>query len=124
MLVLSLLRWWYGSGWVWAGSRLKERLSRIGRDYSVSILFKTLFKPWKQIISTAGSQSTIGIKFNILIDNLVSRIVGFMVRSMTLMAAGFIWLLTLVVGLGVLMVWPAIPALVVFIPLISFGVVL
>lgn len=124
MLVIPLLRWWYGSGWVWAANRLRSRLGRIGRDYSVSILLKTLFSPWKQIISTAGAQSTISIKFNILIDNLVSRLVGFMVRSLTLFAAGVIWLLTFVIGVGVLLVWPVVPATLVFIPLIAFGVLL
>jgi len=124
MLVLSLMRWWYGSGWVWAAGRLRARLGRVGRDYSVPILLKTLFSPWKQLITTAGQTSTISIKFNILIDNLVSRLVGCMVRSMTLLAAGFIWLLTLIIGVGVLILWPIIPAMLVFIPLIAFGVLL
>lgn len=123
MLVIALFRWWYGSGWLWAAARLRHRLSGVGREYSVGILVKTLFSPWKQIISTSGAQSTIGLNFNIMIDNLVSRMVGFTVRSLTLLAAGFIWLLTLAVGVVVLAAWPVVPLLFGIIPLYAFGVV-
>lgn len=124
MLVFSLISWWYGSGWVWAAGRVKARLARISRDYSVSILLKTLFSPWKQLITSTGATSNINLKFNIFIDNLVSRIVGFMVRSLTLLAAGVILVLTLTIGLFVLVLWPVIPGLLILIPLISFGVLL
>jgi hypothetical protein len=124
MLVIALFSWWYGSGWLWAANRLRARLTGVGREYSVGILLKTLFSPWKQIISTTGAQSTIGLNFNIMLDNLISRFVGLTVRSLTLLAAGFIWLLTLAVGLAVLLIWPAVPLLFGIIPLVAFGVVL
>ncbi|HTE57263.1 MAG TPA: hypothetical protein VK694_00820 [Verrucomicrobiae bacterium] len=123
MLVIALYRWWYGSGWLWAAARLRHRLSGVGREYSVNILLKTMFSPWKQIISSSGAQSTIGLKFNMMIDNLVSRMVGFTVRSLTLMAAGFIWLTTLTIGLVILIAWPIIPLLFGIIPLYAFGVI-
>jgi len=123
MLAISLFRWWYGSGWAWAAGRLGQRLRNVIRDYSVSILIKTLFKPWKQIIAAGGAQTAMGMKFNMMVDNLISRLVGLMVRSLTLVAAMLIWMATALVGGLVLVAWPVVPALLVIIPLYAFGVI-
>lgn len=107
MIVLMWAQWWYGAGWKQCATRVADWLKAVEASFSLGILLKTLFSPWKQVIT--GSAGSIGDRFRAFIDNLVSRFVGFGIRIITLIAAG----ITLAVGVlgGALLVvaWPLIP---------------
>jgi len=77
--------------------------------FSVDVLIKTLFSPWKRIISLPGR--SLDEKFRAAIDNLVSRVIGFMVRILVLIAAVIIMIVTLAVGVALAILWPLIPFL-------------
>jgi hypothetical protein len=109
MLVVAFLQWWYGPGWRDAGNRLAARIRETYLNFSVPILLRTLFSPWKRIISPAGG--SFDMKMRALIDNAVSRAVGFAVRLIALISACALIAFFVIVGGALLVLWPALPLL-------------
>jgi hypothetical protein len=119
MFALELVAWWYGAGWRGAVAHAKLRLAHISDMFSVPILLRTLFAPWRRIITYPGK--SINDKFKAISDNAVSRLVGFLVRLMALLAAGVLLISYLLIGLVIIVLWPLVPLL--GIGLIIWGVV-
>ncbi|MCE7936203.1 hypothetical protein DYH10_00185 [Candidatus Saccharibacteria bacterium CPR2] len=122
MLLIAFFNWWYGQGWVWIAKRSINKIQNLADNFSVGILLRTLFAPWKQIVFYTGTQSAIGIKLRALVDNMVSRLVGFMVRTFVLIAAGFSLVLATVAGILIVVLWPLLPILVIVLALAGVGV--
>jgi hypothetical protein len=119
MLAYEFLRWWYGPGWSGVVRNLQRRLKGVGEAFSVGILLRTLFAPWRRIVSYPGAG--IGPHLRAMGDNLVSRCVGFLVRLLVLIAAAFSAVALLALGFVQLVAWPVLPPAA--IGLIVWGVV-
>ena len=113
MLAVALLQWWYSRGWLETGKRGLGMASSVVQSFSVPILAKTLFAPWKQIVALKPANDNIQLKLRRVLDNLVSRVVGFMVRSLTLLTALIMALFALAIGVVMIVIWPLIPVSVV-----------
>jgi len=109
MLLVAFLRWWYGPGWRDTASALSERMHHTMMAWSMPILVRTMFAPWRRIIT--ASTGSLDQKLRALVDNLVSRLVGFMVRLAALMAACAMLTCYAVLGGLVLILWPVLPIL-------------
>ncbi len=73
-------------------------------------LIRTLFKPFRQISAdTAKASSSLDLKFHMLIDRLVSRSVGFVSRLILLLAGCIILILSGLLSLILIILWPFIP---------------
>jgi hypothetical protein len=107
MLMLQLFAWWYVRGWQDIARASGTRLIRVAHLFSVPILMRTLWAPWRRIITYPGA--SIDAKLRAIGDNLVSRAIGFTVRLLVLITAALILLLTATVGLIVILLWPLIP---------------
>jgi hypothetical protein len=107
MFMLGLFSWWYGAGWKGVLSATGRRLSSLADMFSVTILLRTLFSPWKRIISYPGA--SLDARLRAFGDNLVSRVIGFTVRFFVLLAASVAFVLLLAAGLVELVVWPLLP---------------
>lgn len=107
-MMLELLRWWYGPGWVGAFKRISTRTAGVAHAFSAGTLLKTLFAPWKRI---QYSGKSFDAKVQAAMDNLVSRTVGFTVRLLVLLAAGFMITGSIVLSLVIVIVWPLVPVL-------------
>lgn len=94
------------------GQRFLSLAQGVYQSFSVPTLLRTLFAPWRQTIAPAGPNRNIKERWRGLIDNLVSRVVGFGMRSATLIAAVIETVVISVVGTALIIVWPAVPALV------------
>ncbi len=104
-MVFYLLRWWYGRGFGWAVERIYAQLTGIGQTLAVSVLLKTWFAPWKQITTTIGSTNFM----QKIVDSMISRLLGFFVRTFMLIFA-LIWaILVLALGAVWLALWVVIP---------------
>lgn len=77
-------------------------------------LLKTMFAPFKQNYGKSR-KGGIDALVQIAIDNSVSRIIGFTVRSFLLMAGLICLFFVLLSGLIAIALWPLVPAL----PIIS-----
>jgi hypothetical protein len=111
MLAAAFISWWYGAGWRLIGKRVSRRLDRTLESFSVPTLARTLFAPWKRIVTTPGAG--IGAHLRAAGDNFISRLVGFSVRCIVLVAATVSMGGIAVFGLIQFVIWPLIPVLVV-----------
>lgn len=107
MLAFEFFQWWYGQGWRLQAQNLQRRMSRTSALFSAPILLRTLFSPWRRIITYPGA----GLEAHVraATDNLVSRMVGFFVRLMVLFSAVIILALLFVAGIVELVIWPVLP---------------
>ena len=109
MLVVAFIQWWYGPGWRDAATQLTTRLRTTLMSFSVPILLRTMFAPWRRITTDPGK--SLQDKLRAMVDNAVSRLVGFMVRLMALGAAMLLLTLTAVIGGLIVALWPLLPIL-------------
>ena len=107
MLVASFFSWWYGRGWSMVAGSFGPRLNTVLASFSVNQLVRTLFAPWRRIITEPGSN--IEERFRAAIDNLFSRMIGFVVRLFVLLAAMTTLVAVAVLTAVELVVWPLLP---------------
>lgn len=117
MAIAYLLGWWYGRGWFWLLACIKDQFVAINENFSVSILIRTWFAPWKQIQSPASFQNFL----QSAIDNLISRFIGATVRTGMLLTAFVLHSLLSVGGVVALIAWPLLPLLVIALPTAWLG---
>ncbi len=107
MLAFSIFTWWYGQGWSAVAKNISQILSGISKLFSVPLLMRTLFAPWRRIITYPGA--SLDTKLRAYGDNIVSRAIGFMVRLLVLLTALVATILAILYGVLVLILWPIIP---------------
>jgi hypothetical protein len=107
MLALAFFSWWYGRGWRDVATNIGPRLSGVAASFSVTQLLRTLFAPWRRIITYPGDN--LSTKLHALGDNIFSRAIGFVVRLLVLLAALIVIIVTLVFSVAELVVWPLLP---------------
>jgi hypothetical protein len=107
MLMLEYVRWWYGRGWAGATKRAEHNMSLLADMFSVSILLRTLFAPWKRIISYPGAG--LDAHLRAFLDNLVSRFIGFFVRVIVLFVAGILFVVIGILSVLQIILWPVVP---------------
>ena len=110
MLLTAFIYWWYGDGWKSVFASYGRRLHGLSETFSIRQLSRTLFEPWRRIISYPGS--SIGEKFRAWGDNIVSRAVGFCVRILFLLGALFSAIAIIIFTTVELVLWPLIPILI------------
>ncbi len=84
-----------------------KRIVRVSHLFSLPILLRTLWAPWRRIISYPGAG--LDAKLRAVGDNMVSRVIGFTVRVLVLITACLIVLLTSVLQLIFVILWPLLP---------------
>ena len=115
-MALELFQWWYSRGWATLLRRTNNNFVILSETFSAGTLLRTLFAPWKRIITYPGA--SLDAHMRAFADNLISRIVGFVVRIFVLFAFVLLGMLALVASVIQLVIWPLIPpAMVVFIVL-------
>lgn len=109
MVIILALRWWYSAGWLWAWQRsVKERVRWCIEAFSMPALVRTWFSPFKQTYSKAR-EGSIDLKVQAAVDNLVSRIIGTLARTVILIAGLVCMISSVVSGILIVLIWPFIP---------------
>ncbi len=111
-MIFEMLRWWYVTGWVQAARRIGSWTSSVEHMFSLSLLLRTLFAPWRRIVSYAGKG--LDARIHASLDNLVSRAVGFVIRIFVILAAGVAMLGALILSVLMVVIWPLLPLSFVF----------
>lgn len=111
-MFLEFFKWWYDSGWRGAWRGAGKRINKVQESFAIPVLLKSLFAPWKRIVSNPGR--SLDDKFRASIDNLVSRTVGFFVRLGTLIVATIIIILSGILGFVGAILWPILPLIFVY----------
>jgi len=109
MLALEFFTWWYGQGWRDVMRQTGQRLHAVGEAFSVGTLLRTLFAPWRRIVTNPGAG--LNAHFHAAIDNAVSRFIGFLIRLVALVAAALMLVLTVILGFVLVLIWPLLPLL-------------
>jgi hypothetical protein len=115
MFISVFFGWWYKDGWAIVFSGFSKRSQAILRAFSVSQLLATLFAPWKRIISYPGA--SLSDKYQAWVDNIFSRTIGFIVRLMVIIVACLAIIVTALLTLIEVVIWPLLP------PAVVLGVV-
>ena len=110
MFIVGILSWWYGAGWRQRLVMLKERLATTLDYFSIDLLAKTLFAPFRQI-SAGKVNGPLGVKMHAFFDRLISRAIGAMVRSTTIVIGVGAIFVHSVIGAITLIVWAFVPIL-------------
>ncbi len=110
MLILDFLSWWYGRGLVKLWQRLEIRLLRLVDYFSISILLKTLFQPFK-LISNYRTGRDFASKWSAFVDKTISRMIGLVIRSVTLLTGLISITIALIYFLLSLIAWLVLPFL-------------
>lgn len=108
LLVTELLRWWYGDGWRKHAQLVSNRLDGTIDYFSVDLLLKTLFAPFRQI-SAGRVDGPIGVQMRAMVDKLFSRVIGAVVRLLILLVGGVTIGLQIIIGFLILVGWALLP---------------
>ena len=113
MLIVGFLRWWYGAGWRVRIAMIGERLMRLFDYFSIDLLIKTWFAPFRQI-GTEQAQPGLAGQLRAFFDRLVSRVIGGAVRTIMMIvgmiALAFVGIFGIIEGVGWLLV-PLFPVI-------------
>lgn len=107
MLAMSFFSWWYGRGWKEVLDSFGPRLSTMAAMFSVVQLLRTLFSPWRRIITYPGTSFPERVRA--WGDNAFSRVIGFVVRLFVLLAAAIALLTVAIITILELVIWPLLP---------------
>lgn len=110
MLFMSLIQWWYGAGWRRRVQIMKTRIEGTMDFFSITLLLKTLFQPFRQI-SAGQVDGSIDAKLRAFADRLISRIIGAVVRTVIIIAGLIAIALHILLGIGLLVGWAFVPLL-------------
>lgn len=118
MILAEVLSWWYAAGWSRLMQDVGQRVSAILSFFSVGLLLKTLFDPFRQI-DAGRVRGSLQDEWRAFANRTVSRFVGAIIRAVViltgLICAGAVGL----VGLIQIVLWPFVP----FLPVIGLALV-
>lgn len=109
-MIVALFSWWYGAGWARLIGRVGTRMQAMLETFSVALLARTLFAPFRQI-SAGQVRGSFDMQLRALGDRLFSRLFGAVVRSLFIFIGAVAALLAGLLGLLEAIVWPVVPLL-------------
>lgn len=110
MFLVGILSWWYSSGFVTKIRSLVNRLVRLADFFSIGLLFRTLFNPFRQISADATGRS-LSEKIRAYFDRLLSRVIGAIVRSFMIIFGMIAIIFQALFGVIILVFWLIAPIL-------------
>ena len=110
MFVVGILSWWYSAGWRQRLTMLQERLATTIDYFSIDLLAKTLFAPFRQI-AAGRVNGPLSVKLHAFFDRLTSRMIGAAVRSIMIFVGIMAIFMHSLIGFVTLVIWALIPVL-------------
>lgn len=110
MFIIGILGWWYGQGWRQRAVRLSEKLAGTMDYFSIGLLLRTLFSPYRQI-SAGKVRGPLGVQMRAFFDRLISRIIGAMIRLVVIVVGLAAIALHAAFGAVMVVTWAFVPIL-------------
>ncbi|MEO8691795.1 MAG: hypothetical protein ABI397_03370 [Candidatus Saccharimonas sp.] len=110
MLIVGVISWWYTTGWVRCFREAGGKLLGIYDYFSIDLLLRTLFSPFRQI-SAGKINGPIGVQLRNLVDKLLSRVIGAVMRTLVIVIGSVTLLISSILQMLKLVVWPLVPLL-------------
>ena len=114
MFIVGIFSWWYSKGFIRRIQIIKVRLTELSDYFSINLLIKTLFAPFRQI-SADETGVSISDKSRVFFDKLLSRIIGAVVRSFMILIGLIVIFLQILLGIFTLIFWFIVP----FLPIVG-----
>lgn len=108
MILVGLLKWWYIDGWIDQLSRSKLSMAKMADTFSIGLLMKTWFSPFRQI-SADDTGNNIQAKLAAFGNRLFSRLIGAFMRSLLIILGTVVLLLLSIINGIKLLMWPIMP---------------
>jgi len=103
-----MLSWWYTTGWRQRVSLLKEKLASTVDYFSIDLLLRTLFSPYRQI-SAGKVNGPLGVQMRAFFDRLISRMIGAMIRLFMIVVGVIAIILHIFIGFILVICWAIVP---------------
>lgn len=114
----SYLLWWYGKGIEVSASVFVTIIHKIADFFSLRILVRTWFAPWKNDTLSA-QRGSLSDKFKIWQLNMATRFIGFFVRTF-IIAFGLIVIASCVIfAVALELIYLAMPISILLLPVIA-----
>lgn len=110
MVLVGLFKWWYSEGWSDQLSRSLVSLRKTADYFSIGLLLKTLFSPFRQIASDETGRD-ISSKMAAMLDRLLSRTIGAFMRIFMIVTGAIFLLIKSIFIILELLIWPLLPAI-------------
>ena len=108
MFPISLLSWWYTTGWSDQAKLISNRFAKVNDFFSIGLLLKSLFAPFRQTFADGGGPS-FDAKLRAWADRTISRGIGAMVRSVIIVIGVCALIGEGIIAIARLTVWPLLP---------------
>lgn len=108
MVIIGMLSWWYTTGWRQRISLLKEKLASTVDYFSIDLLLRTLFSPYRQI-SAGKVNGPLGVQMRAFFDRLISRMIGAMIRLFMIIVGVIAIILHTFIGFVLVICWAVVP---------------
>lgn len=108
MFLVGIFQWWYGAGWLRHIRRSYVGVLRAADAFSIGLLLKTLFNPFKQI-SAASVNGGFPVQLQAFFDRMFSRAVGTVIRSFTIIIGLVVIVMRILWTVISIVVWTILP---------------
>ena len=108
MVIISLLSWWYSEGWLEQIGLTKRSFIKLADKFSIGMLLKTLFAPFRQISVGEQAGKTASLA-SVIADKLISRLVGSVMRLVMVFVGTLALSIYAIISVFRLASWPLLP---------------
>ncbi len=116
-IVWYYFKWHYSKGFAELINTIKNFLWFISHFFSIKLLLKTLFAPWRRMGESYGDGFNLEAFASAFIVNSLMRIVGFVTRAIIIFVGLVSYTIVLVFGLSIVFIW-------LFLPIILIGILI
>jgi hypothetical protein len=110
MFLVGMLNWWYTDGWKARRQTSGRQLIGVAGFFSIGQLASTLFSPFRQI-SAGQVNGPAGVQLRAFFDQLLSRVVGLVIRTLFIVAGLLIMALLALIEFLIIVLWLIVPLL-------------
>lgn len=120
--IVKYLKWHYSLGYYYVSLIYKNLLVFLFEYFTIKSLIKEFFLPWKRLSGSYKGVKNISGFFMVLIQNIIMRTVGMILRTLVLFIGCLSMLIFIPIYPIAIILWTIFPLLI--ISLIIFGIVL
>lgn len=108
-MFMSFISWWYGKGWSWRAEKIIDGIERSIDTFSLGLLVKTWFSPFRQIDAGVAQGGSLDVRFRRALDRLFSRFIGAFLRTIVMIIGVFYISIKAIWGMVMLVLWALMP---------------
>lgn len=111
--MITYFSWWYYTELIYLWNSSIILTKRVYFTFSIPNLLGTLFYPWKRDALYVENPS-LEERFQIWIGNMVSRFIGAIVRTITIVSGLFCTIITFMIVVIFILIWIFMPGIIIF----------